>query len=67
MGFMTSDLIKGRIFVPAKPPAHSRKHPCKDCFSCQHCGDDRCGLCFYPNGPDQPEPPKKECAAEHDH
>lgn len=34
----------GRIYVPAKR-GQAKKHPCKDCFFCQWCSDDRCRLC----------------------
>ncbi|MBU0994556.1 MAG: hypothetical protein KJ737_18840 [Proteobacteria bacterium] len=44
--FQTMPGIKGKIFIPCKEaPSLPKKHPCKDCFSCQQCGDDRCQLC----------------------
>ncbi len=35
--------LPGKCFVP--PADAQRKHPCRDCFSCQWCSDDRCALC----------------------
>jgi hypothetical protein len=46
MPFVSSELIQGKIFVPEKRLDPGQKHPCKDCFSCQRCGDDRCQLCL---------------------
>jgi hypothetical protein len=37
--------LSGRIYVPEPCSAASKKHPCRDCFDCQQCGDDRCSLC----------------------
>lgn len=31
--------------MPDEKAEIARKHDCPDCFSCQWCGDDRCGLC----------------------
>lgn len=45
VGFQRSKLIKGKIFVPDKTPGRPKKHPCKDCFACQMCPEDRCTLC----------------------
>jgi hypothetical protein len=35
----------GKLFVPEKQHDYAKKHPCKDCFSCHHCSDDRCRVC----------------------
>jgi hypothetical protein len=35
----------GKVYVPKPCPAASKKHPCRDCFGCQRCSDDRCCLC----------------------
>jgi hypothetical protein len=35
----------GKVYVPEPCPAALKKHPCRDCFDCQRCSDDRCGLC----------------------
>jgi hypothetical protein len=37
--------LSGKIYVPEPCSAASKKHPCRDCFDCQQCGDDRCSLC----------------------
>jgi hypothetical protein len=37
--------IDGLVFVPEQSAANKRKRRCKDCFSCQHCGDTRCNEC----------------------
>lgn len=33
----------GLFFVPDN--VGEKKHPCKDCHSCQWCADERCRLC----------------------
>ncbi|HEX40835.1 MAG TPA: hypothetical protein ENN81_02085 [Phycisphaerales bacterium] len=38
--------IPGRIHIPDIAPAAAKKHPCPDCFQCQHCPDDRCRTCL---------------------
>lgn len=45
MPFVRMKGVVGKVYVPDKPPADSKKHPCKNCFSCQMCGDDRCRIC----------------------
>lgn len=45
MGFITLPGLPGKVYVPANRPADSKKHPCPDCFGCQNCSHDRCGLC----------------------
>ena len=46
MPFITLPHMMGKIYVPEQKAACFRKHPCPDCFSCQRCSDDRCGLCL---------------------
>ena len=46
MPFITLPDIKGKIYVPEQDALCPQKHPCRDCFSCQRCSDDRCGLCL---------------------
>ena len=41
MGFVSIPGIQGKVFVPDKD-SRNAKHPCGDCFACQHCSDDRC-------------------------
>jgi len=45
MAFVTIPGITGKIFVPEESPERLKKHPCRDCFSCQMCDDARCELC----------------------
>ena len=45
MGFVRLPGLSGKVYVPEPCPAASKKHPCRDCFNCQRCSDDRCGLC----------------------
>ena len=44
--------LSGKVYVPEPCPAASKKHPCRDCFGCQQCSDDRCWLC-RPGDPGQ--------------
>ncbi len=45
MPFIKMSGIAGKVFVPEGTPLLERKHPCADCFCCQHCADDRCTVC----------------------
>lgn len=36
----------GKVYVPEKKQGCPQKHPCRDCFSCQMCSDDRCDRCL---------------------
>ena len=45
MPFVSHPGLPGKIFIPVVNPAKPRKHSCKDCFSCQMCGEDRCQVC----------------------
>ncbi len=45
MPFVEMPGVTGKVYVPEKPPDASKKHECKDCFSCQMCSDDRCNVC----------------------
>ncbi len=44
MAFESIPGIAGKVFVPDKDSGE-RKHPCPDCYACQHCGEDRCRIC----------------------
>jgi hypothetical protein len=46
MPFETVPGLKGKVYVPRTPDGCVKKHPCKDCFSCQNCSDDRCQVCL---------------------
>jgi hypothetical protein len=45
MPFVRVPGLSGMVYVPEPCPAALKKHPCRDCFDCQRCSDDRCGLC----------------------
>jgi hypothetical protein len=45
MPFVTVANVTGKIYVPERSFQNPCKHPCPDCFSCQFCSDDRCGVC----------------------
>jgi len=46
MTFIRVPGLTGKVYVPQQYDRSAKKHPCKDCFSCQHCSDDRCRLCL---------------------
>jgi len=46
MPFESVPGLKGKVYVPEESREGSKKYACKDCFSCQHCSDDRCGVCL---------------------
>jgi hypothetical protein len=46
MAFVEMPGFKGKVYVPEKKPGSAKKHPCKDCYACQMCSDDRCNLCL---------------------
>ncbi len=45
MPFIKISGLEGKVYVPQADVNVHKKHPCKDCFSCQMCTDDRCILC----------------------
>ncbi|MBW2468604.1 MAG: hypothetical protein JRE88_15780 [Deltaproteobacteria bacterium] len=45
MPFKTVRGLKGKLYVPDPAEGVRRKHPCKDCYTCQLCSDDRCRVC----------------------
>ena len=45
MPFIKIEGFTGNIYVPEKN-FMKKKHPCKDCYSCQFCSDERCELCL---------------------
>ncbi len=39
--------LPGRVFIPdEEEEGLPKKHPCKSCFSCQQCGENRCRICL---------------------
>ncbi len=51
MPFVRLPGLAGKVYVPEPMPLQQKKHDCRDCFSCQQCGEDRCRVCRGP-GPD---------------
>jgi len=37
--------LAGKVYVPEDAGQVQKKHPCKECFSCQWCDDNRCQVC----------------------
>lgn len=37
--------LKGKVYVPEPMAGAPKKHPCRDCFACQQCSDERCCVC----------------------
>jgi hypothetical protein len=56
MTFIKVPGLEGKVYVPETNLEIHKKHPCKDCFSCQMCTDNRCILCR--------EQKHKECVQE---
>ncbi|MGB5746678.1 MAG: hypothetical protein WBM69_06845 [Desulfobacterales bacterium] len=46
MPFESIPGLKGKVYVPEESREGSKKYSCQDCFSCQQCSDDRCGVCL---------------------
>ena len=45
MPFVKISGCPGKLYVPDEQKDWAKKHPCTDCFSCDHCSDDRCRVC----------------------
>ena len=45
MPWITVPELNGKVYVPEKSLGNLTKHYCRDCYSCQHCSDDRCNTC----------------------
>ena len=37
--------LPGKVYVPEDAGQTQKKHPCKACFSCQWCDENRCQVC----------------------
>jgi hypothetical protein len=37
--------LAGKVYVPDDGGQLRKKHPCKACFSCQWCDENRCQVC----------------------
>lgn len=53
MKFVRIPGLPGKVYQPPGTAAGQGKHPCPDCFTCQHCDDARCRAC----GPPEEEAP----------
>jgi hypothetical protein len=49
MPFVRYPGLAGKVYVPERASADAKKHPCRDCFSCQMCSDGRCRSCLGQN------------------
>ncbi len=45
MAFTNVRGLRGKVYQPEPSQVEFQKHPCKDCYSCQRCSDDRCRMC----------------------
>jgi hypothetical protein len=45
MPFVRIEGEEGLFYVP-EDDGLKKKHPCKDCFCCQWCDDERCAQCL---------------------
>ncbi len=50
MGFVKVKGLKGTVYVPDQQADCCKKYPCRDCFSCERCSDDRCRVCRESGG-----------------
>lgn len=46
MPFIEIPGLNGKVYSPEHDPGCPKKHGCKECFTCQMCGDDRCEVCL---------------------
>lgn len=44
MPWQTVPGLTGKVYVP-EFLQEGKKHPCKDCFACQNCSEERCRVC----------------------
>lgn len=59
MAFIEIPGIRGKIYVPDEKPGHTKKHDCKDCYSCQMCSDNKCQLCLQKDSCNKKGIPKR--------
>jgi hypothetical protein len=45
MPFVAHRTMKGLFYVPPTSGTRRKKYSCPDCFYCQWCSEQRCGLC----------------------
>ena len=51
--------LTGKVYVPDDAGPMQKKHPCKACFSCQWCDENRCQVCR--NDPAKADGPASSC------
>lgn len=44
MPWQTLPNVKGKVYIPEFSDK-IKKYPCKDCFECQSCSQERCHVC----------------------
>ncbi|MFZ0134628.1 MAG: hypothetical protein WAK95_18980 [Desulfobacterales bacterium] len=60
MSFVCMPGLKGKVFIPTASGHLPQKHPCRTCYSCQLCSDERCALCRPPaTNVQEAAPPEK--------
>ncbi len=46
MAFVKVPGLPGKVYVPDRKKGCPCKHPCRDCFSCGFCSEDKCRICL---------------------
>jgi len=49
MPWQTIPGFRGKVYVP-EIMENGKKHPCRDCFACQNCSEERCQVCRAEKG-----------------
>jgi len=47
MPFVKTPGLIGKLYIPEPFTGRPHKHPCRDCFCCQQCSDERCTICRH--------------------
>lgn len=63
MPFVSHPGLPGKVYAPVFNPEKLRKHPCRGCFSCQMCGEDRCQVCRGEADKDDERSNEGDCCA----
>jgi len=45
MPFVKVPGLPGKLYIPEMQKNCRKKQPCEDCYSCEHCSDNRCRVC----------------------
>lgn len=54
MPFVCRPGLNGKVYIPEPVPGAAQKNNCENCFACQSCSNDRCGVCLNRNGAGTP-------------